>query len=225
MSKIVLKLTNIRKAYTDGKKTLEVVKGVDFSLVAGEVVALVGPSGAGKSTLLHMAALLDQQTSGTIEINGVQAGSLSDKERTLIRRKDIGFVYQFHLLMQEFSALENVIMPQLIAGKNESDAIKNAEKLLESVGLGARFNHRPSELSGGEQQRVAVARAIANDPCILLADEPTGNLDTKTSEIVFHEILELAKEKGIAAVIATHNPDLASRMHRTVHMVDGLILN
>ena len=221
MSKIVLKLNKISKSYTEGTNTLEVLKDVDFELKAGEVVALVGPSGAGKSTLLHISALLDQQTSGQIDINGVAVSGLCDNEKTKIRRKDIGFVYQFHLLMQEFTAIENVMIPQLIAGKAEADAKINATKLLKSVGLGARLEHRPSELSGGEQQRVAIARAIANDPCILLADEPTGNLDTKTSDVVFNEILDLAKEKGIAAVIATHNPELASRMHRTVRMRDG----
>lgn len=224
MNKTVLKLTNIKKSYPEGGKNLEVLKGVDFELKAGEVVALVGPSGAGKSTLLHISALLDQQTSGKIEINGVDVSNLGDNEKTKLRRRDIGFVYQFHLLMQEFTALENVMIPQLIAGKSEADAQENAKKLLKSVGLSARLGHRPAELSGGEQQRVAIARAIANDPCILLADEPTGNLDTKTSEIVFNEILDLAKEKGIAAIIATHNPNLAAQMHRTVSMLDGSVV-
>jgi lipoprotein-releasing system ATP-binding protein len=203
---------------------LPVLRNVELTLRAGEIVALVAPSGAGKSTLLHVAGLLDQPDRGRVLVDGRDAGSLSDKERTEIRRDSIGFVYQFHHLLAEFTALENVVLPQMIAGKTRARAQERGKALLDAFGLSARATHLPGKLSGGEQQRVAIARALANEPRVLLADEPTGNLDVGTASRVFEELLETVRTHGVAALIATHNPDLASRMDRTVSLYEGRIV-
>ena len=216
-----LVLRNVARTYRTEAGELPVLRDVSLSLAAGEIVALVAPSGAGKSTLLHLAGLLEQPDGGAVLIDGHDAGQLPDAERTAIRRDRIGFVYQFHHLLAEFSALENVILPQLIAGKPRRDAMDRARLLLASFGLAARENHLPGKLSGGEQQRVAIARALANAPKILLADEPTGNLDVGTASTVFEELLTMVRTQGVAALIATHNPDLAARMDRTVTLRDG----
>lgn len=212
---------NLEKTHHQGDVTLTIFKDVSMYLGQGEIVALVGPSGAGKSTLLQMIGLLDKPTEGQIIIEGREASHLSDHDRTMIRRKKIGFVYQFHFLQPEFSALENVMIPQMIADKSEVDARDHAEELLEQMGLGHRLDHRPARLSGGEQQRVAIARALANDPLILLADEPTGNLDPKTSEAVFDILIERVRSAGIGALIATHNMALAQKMDRVLLMDQG----
>lgn len=220
----ILTLENIRHSYSQGQAdALEVLKDINLSLQSGEVVALVGQSGTGKSTLLHIAGLLDKATSGDIYINGVECGRLSDDKRTQIRRDTIGFVYQFHHLLPEFSAEENVILPQLAAGIAKDKAIKRARDLLTKTGLKDRLNHRPNQLSGGEQQRVAIARALANKPKLILADEPTGNLDVKTADTVFDLFLDIVKGEGSGALIATHNPDLAKRMDRTLTIKGGVI--
>jgi lipoprotein-releasing system ATP-binding protein len=212
-----LELQKIKKSYGD----LAILHGVSLTIKPGEAVALVGPSGAGKSTLLHIAGLLDTATTGHIQIHGRKADGLSDRQRTHIRQKTIGFVYQFHHLLPEFTALENVILPQLIGNCTRDEASKKAHQLLKTMGLSHRLSHRPSQMSGGEQQRVAIARALANSPSLLLADEPTGNLDTKTSAQVFDELIRLTKETNVAALIATHNPALAKAMDRTITLVDG----
>lgn len=217
----VLRLQNVTRRYREGEGQLEVFSGLDLSLNAGEIVALVGQSGAGKSSLLHIAGLLEAPTSGEIFIEGVAASRLPDLERTLIRRDKVGFVYQAHHLLPEFDALENVMMPQLIAGKSRAEAKANAKRLLEQMSLGARLDHRPAQLSGGEQQRVAIVRAVANKPKVLLADEPTGNLDTRTSGGVFAALLDLVRNEGVAALIATHNTDLAVQMDRTLLLDKG----
>jgi lipoprotein-releasing system ATP-binding protein len=219
----VLSLQDLRRAFTQGSETLEILKGISLELNPGEIVALVGPSGSGKSTLLQLAGLLDQPTSGKIAINGTPAENLNDKERTALRRNDIGFVYQFHHLLPDFTALENVIMPQIINGTRIKEAQANAHKLIDQMGLSSRVTHRPSQLSGGEQQRIAIARALANSPGLLLADEPTGNLDTKTAAMVFGELVKMVKELNVGALIATHNPELAGQMDRTIVLVDGRI--
>ncbi len=198
--------------------------GADLTLHAGEIVALVAPSGAGKSTLLHVAGLLDRPDSGSVLIEGREAGSLPDAARTAIRRDTIGFVYQFHHLLPEFTALENVVLPQMIAGRGRRAAEDRARVLLSGFGLAARLGHLPGKLSGGEQQRVAIARALANQPKLLLADEPTGNLDVATAETVFSELLAIVRDHGLAALIATHNPDIAARMDRTVTLRDGRLV-
>jgi lipoprotein-releasing system ATP-binding protein len=198
--------------------------GADLTIAAGEIVALVAPSGTGKSTLLHLAGLLEKPDGGEVFIVGKAAGSLSDEARTTIRRTTIGFVYQFHHLLPEFTAAENIILPQLAAGKSRAEATERAKDLLGIFGLQARLDHRPGKLSGGEQQRVAIARALANQPRLLLADEPTGNLDVATSDRVFAELLEQVRGQGLAALIATHNPDLARRMDRVVTLGGGKIL-
>jgi lipoprotein-releasing system ATP-binding protein len=218
----VLSLKDITRTYTQGDTSLKVLNGLNLDIKKGEVVALVGPSGCGKTTLLQIAGLLDTPNSGEIIIAGEGLSGASDAKRTLARRAHLGFVYQFHQLLPEFSALENVVLPQMIAGGSKADAEKKAKALLESLGLGARTAHRPAKLSGGEQQRVAIARAVANDPVLLLADEPTGNLDTHTAEQVFTLLLKMAREKGVAALIATHNPALASRMDRTIRLEEGV---
>ncbi len=220
----VLELRGIQKSFTQGKETLEVLKGVDFTIHAGETVALVGPSGAGKSTLLNIAGLLEPPNEGEVLLDGHSAKSLSDDERTGFRREYLGFVYQNHNLLPEFSALENVLIPQLIAGDNSKRARERSAWLLETLGLKDRLKHRPSELSGGEQQRVAIARALANRPKLLLADEPTGNLDPNTSRSVFSELVGLVKETGLSAFIATHNPELAGKMNRRVTLQDGRLI-
>jgi lipoprotein-releasing system ATP-binding protein len=220
----VLRLERLERAYTQGNRRIDVLKGATASFFPGEAVALLGPSGAGKSTLLHIAGLLERPNSGQVLINGVDCVALSDSEQTRMRRMEVGFVYQFHHLLPEFSALENVVLPQLILGRNRSQAETRAKELLKSLGLEERWDHRPSQLSGGEQQRVAIARAVANEPRVLLADEPTGNLDPPTAERVFDQLVSLIRLSGVAAVIATHNLDLAARMDRTLRLVDGLLV-
>lgn len=220
----VLKLENITRRYREGEGQLEVFSDLNLSLRAGEIVALVGQSGSGKSSLLHIAGLLEAPTGGEIYIEGVAASSLPDNDRTAIRRDAIGFVYQAHHLLPEFDALENVVLPQMIAGKSRARAQKQAERLLSVLGLGKRLTHRPSQLSGGEQQRVAIARALANRPRILLADEPTGNLDPKTSGGVFDALIATTRSEGLAALIATHNFDLAARMDRALMLHQGKLI-
>lgn len=208
----ILSLRDVDLAYHQGERGIEILKGASGEVYAGETVGLLGPSGAGKSSLLHLLGLLDRPNAGSIVLDGADCIVLSDRERTLIRRSKLGFVYQFHHLLQEFSALENVILPQLVLGKSRADADKHAMKLLDQLGLAGRLDHRPGQLSGGEQQRVAIARAVANSPKLLLADEPTGNLDPETAEIVFQQLLKLVKDTGLTAIIATHNLELARRM-------------
>lgn len=218
----VLTLQGVKKTYNPGKpNALTVLDGADLSLAAGEVVALVAPSGAGKSTLLHVAGLLDSCDAGTVSVDGADMTQAGEAARTAARRQDIGFVYQFHHLLPEFSALENVVLPQLANAVPATDARARAEELLTRVGLGERVEHRPAALSGGEQQRVAFCRALANGPKVLLADEPTGNLDPATSQDVFAALMELVRGTGLAAVIATHNRELASIMDRIVRLEDG----
>jgi len=218
-----LRLRAIVRTFRQGDAELEVLRGVDLTLDVGELVALVGPSGAGKSTMLQIAGLLERPTDGDVEIDGESCGKLGDKARTLIRRSKLGFVYQHHHLLREFSATENVMVPQLIDKRPKRAARDRAQALLERVGLGHRLTHRPARLSGGEQQRVAVARALANEPSLLLADEPTGNLDSITGAGVFEMLAELVRETGLAALIATHNMELARRMDRIVTMHDGVL--
>lgn len=220
----VLRLENITRRYKEGEGQLEVFSELNLSLRAGEIVALVGQSGSGKSSLLHIAGLLEAPTSGEIYIEGVATSSLPDNDRTAIRRDAVGFVYQAHHLLPEFDALENVVLPQMIAGKSRARAQKQAERLLSVLGLGKRLTHRPSQLSGGEQQRVAIARALANRPRILLADEPTGNLDPKTSGGVFDALIATTRSEGLAALIATHNFDLAARMDRALMLHQGKLI-
>jgi lipoprotein-releasing system ATP-binding protein len=217
----VLQLKNIHRAYGRGATAIEVLRGVNLELRASEMVALLGPSGSGKSTLLHAAGLLDAPTSGEVIINGQNTEKLGDNARTKLRSETVGFVYQFHHLLPEFSAAENVILPQLLAGRARKDAARRADELLARVGLRERAHHRPAELSGGEAQRVAIARALANQPKLLLADEPTGNLDETTAEQVFQLLLTLARGEGVAMLIVTHNQVLAARMDRTVVMHEG----
>jgi lipoprotein-releasing system ATP-binding protein len=216
-----LELRGVRRIYRQAGAELRVLDGVDLTLHPGEVVALVGPSGAGKSTLLHVAGLLERPDEGAVLIGGENCGGLSDERRTLLRRSYIGFVYQFHHLLPEFSALENVMLPQMIAGAARRRARGKATELLDSVGLDPRTSHRPARLSGGEQQRVAIVRALANDPKVLLGDEPTGNLDHATGEGVLNTLLDLVRRTGLAALIATHNLDLAHRLDRIVALEDG----
>ena len=216
-----LELRGVRKVFRQGGVELTVLNGIDLSLDAGEIVALVGPSGAGKSTLLHIAGLLERPDDGAVLIEGRDCGGLADEHRTLLRRRALGFVYQFHHLLPEFSALENVMLPQMIAGAARRDARAKAAVLLDRVGLGERLDHRPARLSGGEQQRVALVRALANDPTILLADEPTGNLDHATGSSVMDRLIEIVRGSGLAALIATHNLELAHRLDRIVALEDG----
>jgi len=216
-----LRMIGIHHSYTQGGRLLEILKDVSIDLNAGELVALLGPSGAGKSTLLHIAGLLEAPNAGSVEIAGKPCLQLKDKERTRLRRDAIGFIYQFHHLLPEFTALENVVMPQLIAGVSKKAAKARAQDMLSAIGLGERFTHRPSQLSGGEQQRVAIARALANKPQIILADEPTGNLDPKTAERVFDQLLALAHQEGVAGLIATHNQELARNMNKTFVLENG----
>lgn len=213
----------LRKTYRQGGRELKVLDGASADLHEGEAVALVAPSGAGKTTLLQVAGLLDRPDEGAIILNGRDCATLGDAERTRIRRREVGFVYQFHHLLPEFNALENVVLPQLIAGLRRSEAETRATELLDSFGLGERLTHRPAELSGGEQQRVAIARAVANAPLILLADEPTGNLDPATAERVFVQLLQFVKKAGLVAFIATHNYDLAHRMDRVLRLDRGVL--
>ncbi len=220
----VLELEGITRTFKQGKRELEVLKGAELRVGSGEVVALVGPSGAGKSTLLQIAGLLEQPTSGDIRIDGQSCVGLGDDDRTKIRRYNIGFVYQYHHLLPEFSALENITIPQIIAGIDKSTARSRARELLDWMGLVERANHRPGQLSGGEQQRVAIARALAASPRVLLADEPTGNLDPDTADDVFGVLMHLARGAGLAALVATHNPDLARRMDRIVRVENGILV-
>ncbi len=217
----VLRLENVARSYPQGTGVLEVFRDISFSLRAGEFVALVGASGAGKSSLLHMAGLLETPSAGEVYVDGESVSSLPDAERTRIRRGTIGFVYQFHHLLPEFSALENVVMPQRIAGKPLAESEHDARHILTHLGLAERLTHRPTQLSGGEQQRVAIARALANRPKILLADEPTGNLDTRTAAGVFQSLVDLVRSAGLAALVATHNLELAARMDRTLILHEG----
>lgn len=219
-----LKLDQIVKRYKQGDRGLEVLKGASMTLYSGEIVALVGPSGSGKSTLLHIAGLLEKPDEGRIEIAGQETQTLADRERTAIRRRRIGFVYQYHHLLPEFTALENLIVPQMIAGLNKRKAAEHARELLKLVGLGERIEHRPARLSGGEQQRVALARAIINRPSLVLADEPTGNLDPETADSVFDLLQKLVRGTGVAAMIATHNLELARSMDRILLVEDGQLV-
>ena len=216
-----LTLRAVTRTYRSGDTDLHVLRGVNLALRPGEIVALVAPSGTGKSTLLHLAGLLEKPDGGQVLISGQDAGTLDDTARTAIRRNSIGFVYQFHHLLGEFTALENVMLPQMIAGIDRTQAATRARALLASFGLAARASHLPGKLSGGEQQRVAIARALANDPRLILADEPTGNLDVATAAVVFDELLAIVRTHGAAALIATHNPDLAARMDRIVTLQEG----
>ena len=220
----ILYLHQVERHYSQGETTLDILRGADLALWPGQSVALVGPSGAGKSTLLHLAGLLEHPDSGEVYIAGQATAHLPDAERTRIRRTDIGFVYQSHHLLPEFTALENVMLPQLIRGLGRSEAKKRAIELLDYLGLKARVSHRPAEMSGGEQQRVAIARAVANAPRILLADEPTGNLDVHTAEHVFTAFTQLVRASGLATIIATHNMDIAARMDRRVTLREGLVV-
>ena len=220
----VLRLEGLKRSFKQGERTLNVLAGASAELRAGEAVALVGPSGAGKSTLLHIAGLLETPDSGRVVVNGLDCSGMNDAARTRVRRTDMGFVYQFHQLLPEFSALENVVLPQLILGRSKAVAQARGKELLAALGLAERLTHRPAELSGGEQQRTAICRALANNPRLILADEPTGNLDPKTAEHVFSELMALIKATGVAALIATHNLDLAARMDRTLRLENGLLV-
>jgi lipoprotein-releasing system ATP-binding protein len=216
-------LTDVRRSFTQGELTIEVLRGVNLTVGAGEIVALLGPSGSGKSTLLQAVGLLEGGFTGSIRIKGEEAASLDNDGRTRLRRDCLGFVYQFHHLLPDFSAIENVILPQLIHGATAEAARSRASELLGALGLGQRLDHRPSQLSGGEQQRVAVARALANRPPLILADEPTGNLDEATADIVLGEFLTLVRGEGSAALIATHNERIAAKMDRIVRLHDGVL--
>lgn len=221
---VLLELKSIDRRYDEGSRKLTILDAADFVLHHGEMVALVAPSGAGKSTLLHTAGLLEWPDAGDVILNGRACGRLSDDERTAIRRNDIGFVYQFHHLLPEFTALENVMMPQLVRGLKPAQARERAVQLLDYMKIGARAEHRPAELSGGEQQRVAIARAVANGPLLLLADEPTGNLDPATASYVFDALEALVRQSGLSALIATHNHELAARMDRRVTLAEGKVV-
>ena len=220
----VIYLYDIKRRYVQGETTLIILDGAKLALWAGQSVALVAPSGSGKSTLLHIAGLLETPDDGEVYVAGAPTSQLSDAERTQIRRTDIGFVYQSHRLLPEFTALENVMLPQMIRGLDKGEAGRRADELLKYLGLGTRGTHRPAELSGGEQQRVAIARAVANAPHVLLADEPTGNLDPKTADHVFETLMALVRATGLAALVATHNFELAHRMDRRITLRDGLIV-
>jgi lipoprotein-releasing system ATP-binding protein len=224
MSKPHLKLTGVHRHYGQGDTLVRVLEAADLTVESGELVALVAPSGAGKSTLLHLCGLLESPQGGEVEIVGEATSRMGDRARTQLRRSTVGYVYQFHHLLPEFTALENVVMPQLIAGKDQKAAEGRAMELLELLGIAPRASHRPAELSGGEQQRVAIARAAANHPRVILADEPTGNLDPETSDLVFEALKGLIKNEGAAALIATHNHDLARRADRIVTLKGGLVV-
>ncbi|MGE3741787.1 MAG: ABC transporter ATP-binding protein [Geminicoccaceae bacterium] len=219
----ILAMRGIRRRFVQGQAVLDVLQGIDLALPRRTITALVGPSGTGKSTLLHIAGLLERPSAGEVLIEGRPCNGLNDADRTRLRRERIGFVYQFHHLLPDFTALENVAMPQLIAGRSMREAKARAEELLGRLGLAARLDHRPARLSGGEQQRVAIARALANGPGLILADEPTGNLDPGTAEEVFALLLEVVRDTGTAALIATHNPELAARMDATFRLSDGRV--
>ena len=219
----VLQTTGLRRSFTQGEETIHVLRGVDLSVAAGEIVALVGPSGSGKSTLLQAVGLLEGGFEGSIMIAGAEAAKLDAGGRTEVRRDQLGFIYQFHHLLPDFNALENVVLPQLIHGSTREQADARAEELLSALGLSRRLTHRPSQLSGGEQQRVAVARALATRPALVLADEPTGNLDEATADVVLEEFLRLVRQEGSAALIATHNERLAGKMDRVVRLHEGVL--
>ncbi|MEO9459118.1 MAG: ABC transporter ATP-binding protein [Lentilitoribacter sp.] len=221
---LAMELLAVERHYVQGDEKLTILNGVNFKLNRGETVALIAPSGAGKSTLLHMAGLLERPDGGEVIVDGVACSHLSDEQRTDVRGKKIGFVYQFHHLLPEFSASENVVIPQLISGLEKKEAEVRAKELLEYLKLGHRISHRPSELSGGEQQRVAIARAVANAPSVLLADEPTGNLDPETASYVFEALEALVKQSGLSAMVATHNHELARKMDRCVTLKDGQLV-
>lgn len=225
MSDVMLSLEGVTKAYNKGKPAeVQVLRGASLTVARGEVVALVAPSGAGKSTLLHIAGLLDTADSGQMRLDGTDLAGLSDRARTEARRRDVGFIYQFHHLLPEFTALENITLPQLANGVSNRDAQARALELLEKVGVGHRADHRPAALSGGEQQRVAFCRALANRPRLLLADEPTGNLDPATSDQVFGALMDLVRDTGLSALIATHNMELAAKMDRIVRLDAGKVV-
>ncbi|MFM5947862.1 MAG: ABC transporter ATP-binding protein [Novosphingobium sp.] len=217
----VIELTDLTRSFEQGGERIDVLRGVNLAVQPGEIVALLGPSGSGKSTLLQAVGLLEGGFGGSIRIGGVEAGGLGSDQRTELRRSFVGFVYQFHHLLPDFTALENVVLPQLVAGKERAEAEERAGELLTALGLAERLVHRPSQLSGGEQQRVAVARALANRPALVLADEPTGNLDEKTADKVLAQFLELVRTTGSAALVATHNERLATRMDRVVRLHEG----
>ncbi|NML05487.1 ABC transporter ATP-binding protein [Sphingomonas sp. G-3-2-10] len=217
----VLQTRGLKRSFTQGETTIEVLRGVDLTIMPGEIVALLGPSGSGKSTLLQAVGLLEGGFEGSIRIGGKEAAQLDSAGRTEVRRDRLGFIYQFHHLLPDFNALENVVLPQMIHGAIRADADRRAEHLLTALGLGARLTHRPSQLSGGEQQRVAVARALANKPMLVLADEPTGNLDEATADKVLAEFLALVRDQGSAALVATHNERLAARMDRVLRLHEG----
>jgi lipoprotein-releasing system ATP-binding protein len=218
-----LSLRDVKRTFVQGDRRLEVLQGVSLDLRPGEIVALVGQSGSGKSTLLHIAGLLERPNEGDIIVEGKSAGAVNDRERTALRRRVLGFVYQYHHLLPEFSAIENVMLPQMLNGRSRGQARSHAAELLAMVQLKDRSDHRPGRLSGGEQQRVAIARAVANAPRVLLADEPTGNLDSSTADTVFRQLLSLVRDTGMAALVATHNLELAARMDRTVTLKDGVL--
>jgi lipoprotein-releasing system ATP-binding protein len=219
-----LSLSRVERRYPQGEGFLDILRGADLAIMPGEIVALVAPSGTGKSTLLHLAGLLEKPDGGEVFVGGLPTSGMDDRGRTRLRRVEIGFVYQFHHLLPEFSAIENVVMPQLIRGLTKVEAHERARQLLDFLGLAKRLDHRPGELSGGEQQRVAIARAVANAPRVLLADEPTGNLDPQTAGHVFGTLVSIVRASGLAALIATHNMDLAGRMDRRVTIRDRLIV-
>lgn len=223
MSDRVVRLRDLRRSFSQGGVTIDVLRGVNLEIRPGEIVALLGPSGSGKSTMLQAIGLLEGGFSGLIEIAGTDASKLSGDDRTALRRDHLGFVYQFHHLLPDFNAMENVVLPQLVAGKERTQAEARAQELLSALGLGQRLDHRPSQLSGGEQQRVAVARALANRPEMVLADEPTGNLDEATADRVLEEFLKLVRGEGSSALIATHNERLALRMDRVVRLHEGVL--
>ena len=223
MSDPVLETRALKRSFTQGDVTIHVLRGVDLAVRPGEIVGLLGPSGSGKSTLLQAVGLLEGGFEGSIRLNGEEAASLDDDGRTRLRRELLGFIYQFHHLLPEFSALENVVLPQLVYGAETAAARSRAEELLGILGLSQRLDHRPAKLSGGEQQRVAVARALANRPPLILADEPTGNLDEKTADTVLAELLKMVRGEGSAALIATHNERLAAKMDRVVRLHDGVL--
>jgi len=223
MSDAHLSLRGVHRGFGKGETAVHVLESADLEVKSGELVAIVAPSGAGKSTLLHICGLLERPQSGEVAINGVSTSGMGDRQRTMLRRNTIGYVYQFHHLLPEFTALENIVMPQLIAGRAEKDAETRAHALLDLLGVDPRWHHRPAELSGGEQQRVAIARAAANHPRVILADEPTGNLDPATSDLVFAALLSLIRNEGAAGLIATHNHDLAKRADRIVTIKGGRV--
>ncbi len=222
---LILKATGLTRTYRVGSQDIHALKGVDLSISPGEFIAIVGPSGAGKSTMLHILGTLEQPTSGNIIINGRESSNLTQIERAELRRTEVGFVFQFHHLLPAFTALENVMMPKLILGKPETEAAEAAKELLESFGLGERLNNKPAELSGGEQQRVAVARALVNSPSLLLADEPTGNLDRVTGRRLEDDLVRFARERGAAVLVVTHNDEWAARADRVLTLVDGNLVS